>query len=607
MTDFLPLDMEYARLVTYAIVGVAIVLFAMERVALELVALGVIVALLLLGLLVPGSGLDPEPLLAGFANPALLTILALMVMGQGLYQTDALAGFTHRIETLWPTRNARTIALALLVAGIASAVINNTPVVIMFIPVLTAVALRRKFSARKIMMPLSFITILGGMTTLIGSSTNLLAAGVAEKAGVTGLNFLSFTVPGLAMAVVGGLYVIFVLPHLLPETVPDAGGATPSRNLQFISEVRLTEGHPLIGEVPVAGMFAQLTSITLRAVRRGGVSHVPPFEDITLEAGDVLIIAATRENLTTAFRQWRAFETSTAAGARSGGDPSAEFVICEALVPPGSRLVNNAVNPAGFTAQHGCEILGVERRSRMPRQSLAEIRLEAGDVLLLAGQSFNIDRMRGLQDLVVIEWTAAPVKSSRLAAHALVVFGAAVALIATGVLSPVLAAITGAFLMIAFGCLNIRQASRAIDRRIILLVGAAIAMATALDVTGGAMAVANAMVGALGNTEPAIVMSGLFLTVAIVTNIVSNNATAVLFTPIAISTAQSIGVDPLPFVVAVILGANASFASPIGYQTNLLVMGPGHYQFRHFLIGGLPLVLIVWVVFSLVAPWWYGV
>jgi di/tricarboxylate transporter len=607
MIEFFAPGMELARTMTFVIVGVAIVLFAMERVALELVALGVIVALLLVGLVAPEAGLGAEPLLAGFANPALLTILALMVMGQGLYQTDALSGFTRRIETLWPRHNARTIAIALVVAGAASAVINNTPVVIMFIPVLIAVALRRKFSARKIMMPLSFITILGGMTTLIGSSTNLLAAGVAAKAGVAGLDFLSFTVPGLAMAVAGGLYVIFVLPRLLPETVPGAGGDTPARNLQFISEVRLTPGHPLVGETSVAGMFAQLTSITLRAVRRAGVNHVPPFEDLTLQAGDVLIIAATRENLTAALRQWRAFEGTPAAGARAGGDGDAEFVICEALVPPGSRLVNNGVNQAGFMAQHGCLILGVERRSRMPRQSLAEIRLEAGDVLLLAGQSSNIDQMRGLQDLVVIEWTAAAVKSNRHAKQALGVFAGVVALIATGILSPVLAAITGAFFMIAFGCLNIRQASRAIDRRIVLLVGAAIAMATALDVTGGAMLVANSVVGALGDTEPAIVMSGLFLTVAIITNVLSNNATAVLFTPIAISTAASMGVDPLPFVVAVILGANASFASPIGYQTNLLVMGPGHYQFRHFLIGGLPLVLIVWVVFSVVAPWWYGV
>ncbi|WP_081691366.1 SLC13 family permease [Cucumibacter marinus] len=595
-----------AAWLSFAVIFVAIILFATERVAMEVSALGAIVALLLIGAASPDAGLTPEALLAGFANPALISILALIVMGQGLMHTDALGPFTANLERLWPRQVGRVMILVLIAAGIISAVINNTPVVVMFIPVLAAVAARRRVSTRKIMMPLSYISILGGMTTMIGSSTNLLAAGVARDSGVEGLDFFAFTVPGLAMASVGALYVLFVMPKLLPSAGESADDSAPSRNLQFISEVRLTPGHPLIGQSSVAGMFPALTTMTLRAVRRYGINHVPPFEDLTLQAGDTLILAATRDRLTEALKEWRAFDNpDEIAGGTDERRP--EIVMCEALVPPGSRLINNGVNQAGFMAQHGCLILGVERRSRMPRQALSEIRLEAGDVLLLAGNPKQVKRLRGLQDLVVFEWSTSEVQSNRYAQRALGIFALTVAAIATGFVPTVIAAVTGAFAMIAAGCLNIRQAGRAVDRRIVMLVGSAIAMATALEVTGGAELVASLAVSGLGDVPPAFVMGGIFLVVALLTNVLSNNATAVLFTPIAISAAKSLGVDPLPFVVAVILGANASFATPIGYQTNLLVMSPGHYQFKHFLVAGLPLVFLVWIVFCVVAPWWYGV
>lgn len=591
---------------SFAVIAIAIVLFATEVVSLEIVALGAIVLLMAVGLFAPGSGLEIETLLAGFSNPALLTILALLVIGQALFQTDALGGLTKTFERLWPRHPRRVIPIVLIIAGLASAFINNTPVVVMFIPLLTAVAARRKLPTPKMMMPLSFISILGGMTTLIGSSTNLLAAGIAIGAGVQGLDFFSFTVPGSIMAAVGGVYVLYIMPKLLPSAINADGQEVQQRNLQFISEIRLYEGHPLIGEKTVAGMFPKITTMTVRAVIRGYQRYLPPFDDIELRTGDVLILAATREKLTEALKQWRAFDNPIRPGSDEG-TPDHGVVMCEALVQPGSRLINNGVDQRGFLAQHGCLILGVERRSRMPRESLSDIRLEAGDVLLIAGPADRINKMRGLQDIVVIEWSASELRPHRFALRAQLVFIATVAAIATGIVPVVFAAIAGAFGMLATGCLNVRQATRAIDRRIILLVGSAIAMSGALEATGGAQLLADWAIGGLGNVAPAMVMAIIFIVVAILTNVLSNNATAVLFTPIAISTAQSLGVDPLPFVVAVILGANASFASPIGYQTNLLVMGPGHYRFKHYFIAGVPLILLVWVTFSIVAPWYYGV
>jgi len=588
---------------TFLVIAVVMAGYAMEWASLELVSLGAIVALMLLATFFPQINIGPQQLLAGFSNPALFTILALLVVGQALIQTEALTTLAEYLGQLWPKHPTLVVIVVLIIAGIASSIVNNTPVVVVFIPVLASILMRRKMPAAKYMMPLSYITILGGMVTILGSSTNLLAAGVARDAGIE-ISFFAFAVPGAAMALAGAFYVLFIAPLIVPDNQKESPGKR-SRSTQFISEIHLTPGHPLVGEKTVAGMFAKLTSLTVRAVRRGKINFLPPFDDITLRTGDTLIIAATRSALTDALRSWRAFEGRDGlSGGAAEGENS--VLLYEALVPPGSRLINNGVDQAGFMAQHDCLILGVERRSRMPRQPLSEIRLEAGDVLLMAGQREAFARLRGLQDLLVMEWSGSEIRPHGTALKAQIIFALTIGAIATGLVPMVVAAIAGAFIMIASGCLNVRQAARAIDRKIVLLVGSSIAMAHAMASSGGADFIADVTIGQLSGVSPGFFMSGLFLVVAILTNFLSNNATAVLFTPIAIAAASRLGVDPLPLIVTVILGANASFASPIGYQTNLLVMGAGHYRFRDFILVGAPLVIIVWVVFSIVAPWYYG-
>ncbi len=605
MLDFFADQNNFVMWLTFLVIAGAMLFYVTEWASIEVTSLGTLVALMLIATLLPAGGFDAESLLSGFSNPALFTILALLVVGQGLIQTEALADLTNWLTNLWPKHPMRVVILSLVIAGAASAIVNNTPVVIVFIPVLVSILAKRNMPASKFMMPLSFMTILGGMTTVLGSSTNLLAAGVARQYGIESVTFFSFAIPGLIMALIGWLYVLFIAPRIIPNNETQNTGAQ-SRNTQFISEIHLTYGHPLIGEKTIAGMFPNLTTMTIRAVQRGKQTFLPPFDDITLKTGDTLIIAATRDALTKALRDWKAFEDTASINANSTESESG-VVLCEAMVPPSSRLVGYGVDQAGFMAKHDLLILGMERRSRMPRQRMSEIRLEAGDVLLIAGQPRSFENIRGLQDLIVIEWSAAEVKPRGHALRSLIIFFATVAVIATGLMPTVVPAIIGAFVMVASGCLNVRQAARSLDRKIILLVGSSLAMATAMQFTGGAQFIANGAIDALGTSSPAIVMSGLFILVAAFTNFLSNNATAVLFTPIAIAAANSLGVDPLPLIVSVILGANASFASPVGYQTNLLVMSAGHYKFRDFFIVGMPLIILMWLVFSIVAPWYYGI
>ncbi|MFW6076761.1 MAG: SLC13 family permease, partial [Hyphomicrobiales bacterium] len=606
---------------TFAIIGVAIVLFALESAAVEVIALGVIIALLLLFYFFPVLGpsglpvITPEDILAGFANPALITILALLVIGQGLHQTGALEELSNRIvpQGRRPTRNTLWVLLGM--AAVTSAFMNNTPVVVIFIPVLAALANRAGAGAGKVLMPLSYVCILGGMTTLIGSSTNLLVANAAAREIGYRISFFELTIPGTILASVGIAYALLVVPRLLPRSEVPAGTSTSDGEAdgrQFLAQLDVTPGHPLEGMGSVAGLFPALREITVLRLERHGQVLLPPYEDLTLHSGDTLVVAATRKALTDLLKvhpeptgdRAQAGTTRPPAGGPLRQPPN--LVLAEAAVAPNSRLENRFLQHINFKAQTGCTIIGLQRHRRMLRSRLDTIRLQAGDVILILGPQNRVLELRSDRDLLVLEGSVTRVPHLAAATPAIVIFGLTVLAAATGLVPVVIAALCGAGASIVSGSLNVRQAARALDPQIILLIAASIAMAQALDTTGGAGFLAHHLVQALAGQSTAVILSAMFLLVAVLTNVLSNNATALLFTPIAISTATEIGADPIAFIHAVIFAANCPFATPIGYQTNLLVMNPGNYRFMDFVRTGAPLLIILWLTFTILAPWYYG-
>jgi di/tricarboxylate transporter len=608
----MPADLQ--MWLTYLVIAASVVLYALERFSIELTSLGAIVAYLIIFSVFPlpsGSplgGIDAAALLAGFANPALITILALLVVGRALFQTDALERPAEVMSRLGGRNHFVGIGVVLLIAGVISAFLNNTPVVVMFVPIVTAISAGRGISASKVLMPLSFISIFGGMTTLIGSSTNLLVADVARTSIGLELGFFSHTVPGLFLAAAGLVYVLFIMPRLLKSRIAMTDQMTAGGGRQFIAEIQIDYGHPLVGMESRSGLFAELKDMTVRLVQRREHRYLPPFEDIILRPGDTIIVAATRSALTRALSTGSASlspeDSETEVRESTTGDGG--FTLAEVVVAPGSRLSGRAIEQSGVHASTGAIVLGIQRRSRMPRMPMAAIRMEAGDVLLVGGSREIIEGLRANRDLLLLEWSAADIPHRRYAPRALAIFAIVIALAGTNTVPIVIAALLGAFAMLIFGCLNIRQAIRALDSRIYMLIGASLASAAALQATGGAIALAEALVTLMGDRSPAFLLSGVFLLVAVLTNVLSNNATAVLFTPIAAGIALRVGVAPEAFVVAVILAANCSFATPMSYQTNLLVMGPGQYRFADYLIAGGPLIFIMWIVFTFVGPWYYA-
>lgn len=605
---------DLAMWLTFGVIAVSVVLYATERFSIEAISLGVIAAYLAMfpvaGLATDGTSLGVGDLVAGFSNPGLITILALLVIGQGLYQTDALDGPAGLMVAIVRRYGALALAGVFIAIGALSAFMNNTPVVVMFLPVMIALGAAVNRSGSRLLMPLSFITILGGMTTVIGSSTNLLAVDVARRAGVADLSFFSFTPIALILVAVGAVYVLGVMPRILSPRRSMADEVRSGAGKQFIAEIQIRDGHPLLGAEATAGLFPMLADMTVRLVQRGERAILPPFEDVTLQSGDLVIVAATRSALEHTLSHHRSIMADTAESGDADGAQPAQMegvvTLAEAIVAPGSRLIGRTTAQAGFRADTGCVVLGIQRRSRMPRTPMTEIRMEAGDVLLFAGARDRIKRLRANHDVLLVDWTASDVRQRAKAPQAVLVFAAVVAVSAFELVPIMAAALFGALAMLAFGCLNIRQAGRVIDGRIVMLVASAIASATALEATGGATAVANGVLSTMDGSSPAMVLSALFLVIAIATNFVTNNAAAVLFTPIAIGVAQRLGLPAEPFVVTVVLASNCSFATPVAYQTNLLVMGPGHYRFRDFVVAGTPLVLILWATFSVAAPWYYG-
>ncbi len=614
----------------WVVLGLAVVLLTLyvtQWLSLEISSLVVLTVLLLFFQIFPLTGLydvnllNAEVLLGGFSNSALIAVMALLVVGEGIVRTGALEGIGTVISG---TRLPSIVLLAFvlfLVAGL-SAFLNNTPIVLIFIPILQALAHKSGLSPSRTMMPLSYAAILGGMTTLVGSSTNLLISSSMSQQGLRPLTFFEITPLGLMLAAVAIIYVLFILPVIMPERKSATAKVQSGR--QYISQFVVPADSGLMGEKAVAGTFKSLPNATVRMIYRGNETVFPPFDDYVIHAGDTFVLAATRQTLTKIaskheglfhpplpygldLQKTRIKEYEEASEDDESDAPEdRDTVLVEAMITPTSRMVGLTLEQFELQQSQRAIFLGIQRRAQMTAARMTNIRLQSGDVLLLKGRPDRLEALRPERDVVLISGTRGIVPNRTHAKRAVLIFGGAIGCAAVGFISITTAAIAAATLMILTGCMNLRQAGRAIDKTIYLLVGTSLALGTAMTATGGAAYLANVIVSVFGSASPPVILSVFFLVVALFTNVLSNNACAVLFTPIGVGLAANLGIDPRLFAITCLFACNCSFATPMGYQTNLLVMGPGQYQFGDFVRAGLPLVILVWLAFSFAAPWYWG-
>ncbi len=595
-----------------ALVILALFLFASERVPLASSSLLILVLLALLFEIFPfRTGSEPvraSDLFLGFGHQALVAVCALMIAGQALVRTGALEPIGRQLARWWGRYPLLSFLATLVIGAMLSAFVNNTPVVILLLPILISVSLKTATPASDLLMPMGLATSVGGMATSIGTSTNLLVVAVAADLGLRQLGMFDFAFPAMIAGGFAILYLWLVAPRLLPARearLPTTSPRVFSAQLR-IHDQSVAEGKSLSEIIELSGGNLEVVHI-LRGKKNNRLMPIP---DMVLREGDRIMVKGTPDRL-------KELETVLGASLFSGDErvdeehplQDATQQIAEVVVVPGSTLDGRTLANVRFRERYQLMVLALFRTNKwvaeQGKEHTEDTRLHSGDVLLVQGTVENIKRLKSSRNLLVLDAKAALPISARAPLAVLIMLWIIVTA-AFGLLPIAVSALTGVLLMLFTGCIKWFDATRALSAPVILIIVTSLAMGTAMIETGGADMIATAYVELTAGASPWLVLSGLLAMMALLTNVVSNNAAAVIGTPIAIGIAQQLGQPPEPFVLAVIFGANMSFATPMAYQTNLLVMNAGNYRFADFLKVGLPLVLLMWLLLSFLLPWLYG-
>ena len=573
----------------------ALILFVKEIVPPDVTALLLVVLVLVTGIA------EPSVALAGFSNSAVLTIGAMFVISGGMMRTGVVTATSRRLLELAGGRPVLAVALLLVAVGVLSAFVNNTPIVVMTIPVALSVAHAHGILPSKLLIPLSYASILGGSCTLLGTSTNLVVSGMAEQAGLEPFGIFEFAPLGALLAVVGLVYLVVVGRWLLPERPTVTTATADGAGREYVTELVVRPGSPLAGrlvaETPLHG-----DALRVLQVIRGEDVLWEPVPRIRLAEGDVLIARGALSDLRTVGLRDDLDMIPELAPSSVRIDAVAQ-TLAEVVVTPGSRLVGATIQEIGFRAHFGVTVLAVQRHGHHEvREKLARLSLRAGDVVLVQGEPARVAALRNEDGMLLLEGADRDVEHRERAPVAIAILVAVVLLGAVTPLPLVACAIGGALAMALTGCVSLREAYTALDMRTLVLVAGMIGFGLTAEQTGVMAWLSGHLMSIAGPLGPYGVLAVVYFLASILTEIISNAAAAVLMVPLAIGSAVGLEVDPRPFVVAVAFAASASFATPVGYQTNTLVYGPGGYRFRDFVVIGMPLNLLVWVISVVVIP-----
>ena len=575
----------------------AVVLFVTEKFSTDIVAILVMIVLLVFRVLTPAEGL------AGFANTATVTVGAMFVLSAGMFRSGAV-NFVGKALGRLARHSSRLMLFVLMVGvGVLSSFLNNTAAVAILIPVVIVVARRAKTSPSKLLMPLSFASMFGGMCTVLGTSTNILASSIAEQAGLGAFSMFEFTKLGIIFFAVGVAYMMTLGRRLVPDH-RGQGDLTTSFGLgDYLTDLVLqTESRSVGHSLASAPLVKELNIDVLQILR--GEDTLRPTPETILREGDVLRIQGDLRTIN---------ELKGRAGVTFGMSmkwrdehlQSTDTRLVEAVVGPNSPLAGKSLTESRLRENYGASVLAIRQHGTLRHGQFENITLMPGDALLIDVPNDQIEHLTQQRVFLVVSRAGIPRFDWRKASKAVAIVIAVVVVAATGLLPIVAAAATGALMMVLSGCVSTEEAYGAIEWNVLFLLAGMLSLGAAMEKTGASTMLADGMIDSVGGLGPLALLAAFFGATMLLTEVMSNNATVALLLPIAITTAQAIDVDPRAFMFAVVFAASSSFMTPVGYQTNTMIYGPGQYRFKDFVRVGAPLNLIFWALGTLLIPWFW--
>ncbi|MFB6286071.1 MAG: SLC13 family permease [Candidatus Bipolaricaulia bacterium] len=582
----------------FALLIAALVVFALDLFPIDFVAFGIMAAMLVLA---PVVGLTPRDAISGFSNPATITVLAMFILSGGIYRTGVVNELGHRAIRMAGGSEMRQLLVVMLIVGPTSAFINNTAAVAILIPLVTTMAREQNRAPSKLLIPLSYTSQLAGVITLIGTSTNILASELAAEAGRSGcevchaFGLFEFAPIGLLIFVVGAVYLLGVGQRLLPERRMEREITERYEVTEYLSEVVVLRGSELVGRTLVEARLSERFDVQVLEIIREGQKLGPALSNRVLQPGDILFIRAGSDQLLAIKDavQGLAIEPEVRLGDQAlAGD---ELGLLEVVVAPNASLIGGTLESTNFRNRFNATVIAMQKHGAFIRERLGKVRLDFGDTLLVQGEKRSLEQFKRHPDFIVTEELQPEAFRREKMPIALAIVGGVVLVAALGV--PILVtAMVGCVLMVLTGCLSVTELHESIRWDVIFLLAGVIPLGLAMEQTGGAELLAQMVAGSAEHVAPIVVLMAFYVISMLLTGVISNNATVVVLVPVGVATAQTLGLNPQAFILAIMFAASTSFWTPVGYQTNTMVYGPGGYKFLDFVKVGGPLNIILAVL-----------